>query len=92
MVDVMSTQDVIQLGFALDAHGFDGHELTELTELTLRRLVREARAAGYAGPAADVLVDATAPDVARLRAFAVVSSALVGPAVARPQPSVRTVA
>jgi len=62
--------DVIRLGFELDAHGFIGREAS------VRQLVRDARSRGVDGPAVGVLADSTAPDVARLRAFAAVSSAL----------------
>jgi hypothetical protein len=58
------------LGVALDADGFAPHELA------VRRLVRTAWARGVSRTATDVLADTTAPDVARLRAFAVVSAAL----------------
>jgi len=50
----------------------------EANELAIRRVVRAAWAAGLAGVALDVLADTTAPDVARLRAFAVVSARLAG--------------
>jgi hypothetical protein len=60
------------LGVAIDADGFAPHELA------VRRLVRAAWARGVSRTAADVLADTTAPDVARLRAFAVVSAALIG--------------
>lgn len=66
----MNTNELSQLGIELAAGGFDGRELT------IRRLARDARAAGVASAAAEVLVDTTAPDVARFRAFAVVSAAL----------------
>jgi hypothetical protein len=66
----MDTQELIELGAELVAGGFGGHELT------IRRMVRDARSAGIGGAAADVLADTTAPDVARFRAFAVVSAAL----------------
>ena len=62
--------DVIRLGFDLDAHGFTGREAA------VRQLVRDARSQGIDGPAVGVLADGGAPDVARLRAFATVSSAL----------------
>jgi hypothetical protein len=66
----MSTPDLVQLGHELDAHGFVGREVA------IRSLVRVARTRGIALTAADVLTDTSAPDVARLRAFAAVAIAL----------------
>ncbi len=66
----MSTAELIQLGYELDAGGFAGRELA------VRRLVRDAREAGLAPAVVDVLADATAPDVARLRAFAAAAAAV----------------
>ena len=62
--------DAGSLGVAIAADGFAPHEFA------VRRLVRTAWARGVRRTAADVLADTTAPDVARLRAFAVVSAAL----------------
>ncbi len=62
--------DLIQLGHELDTHGFRGQGFA------IRAIVRAARAHGVADVAAGVLADLTAPEVARLRAFAVVSAAL----------------
>lgn len=66
----MDTHELIQLGVELAEGGFDGRELT------IRRMARDARSAGVGSAAVDVLADTTAPDIARLRAFAVVSAAL----------------
>jgi len=68
---------LVRLGYELDANGFGG------CEADVRRLIRTARAQGIDGPAVGVLADITAPDVARLRAFAVVSAALVSPTTPR---------
>lgn len=62
---------LIRLGYELDAHGFTGHEAD------IRQLVRTARSQCVDGAAVGVLADIAAPDVARLRAFAAVSAALV---------------
>lgn len=70
IVNDMEMQELIQLGVEIAEGGFDGRELT------IRRMARDARAAGVGGAAADVLADTTAPDVARVRAFALVSAAL----------------
>lgn len=66
----MSTPDLLQLGQALDAHGFGGREIE------IRAMVSDARRSGLDGVAVDVLADQFAPDVARFRAFAVVAVAL----------------
>lgn len=66
----MSTHDLIQLAYVLDMHGVVG------SEAAVRHVVRAARAAGIDTPAIGVLADTTAPEVARLRAFALVSAAL----------------
>ena len=65
-----SIHSLITLGYDLDAHGFAGREAA------VRQLVRDARATGYDCTALDVLADTSAPDVARLRAFAAVSAVL----------------
>ena len=65
-----SIHSLISLGYDLDAHGFAGREAA------VRQLVRDARATGYNCIALGVLADTSAPDVARLRAFAAVSAAL----------------
>lgn len=69
----MSVADIVTLGYALDTHGF------VRCEADVRRIVTAARTRGIDGPAIGVLADTTAPDVARLRAFAVVSAALAHP-------------
>jgi hypothetical protein len=84
IVKSMSTHELIELGFGLDADGFVGRELA------VRRMVRHARDAGLAGAAIDVLADTTAPDVARFRAFASVAAALRRPTPF--EPATRTVA
>ena len=72
LMDVIERADsLVDLGQRLDAEGLAGNELA------VRRLARDARAAGLGGVAAEVLADPTAPDVARLRAFAVVSASIV---------------
>ena len=62
---------LIRLGDELDAHGF------ARCEALIRQLIRTASAEGVGGAAIGVLADTAAPDVARLRAFAAVSAALV---------------
>ena len=71
--DRMSTAafDLEQLGVDLDRSGFAGREPV------IRQVVHLARTYGVGGAAAGVLADTTAPDVARMRAFGVVASALL---------------
>src|SRR5687768_12105075 len=61
---------LITLGYELDAHGFAGREAA------VRQLVRDTRSLGLDCTAVGVLADTSAPDVARMRAFAAVSAAL----------------
>ena len=61
---------LISLGYELDAHGFAGREAA------VRQIVRDTRSLGLDCTAVGVLADTSAPDVARLRAFAAVSAAL----------------
>jgi hypothetical protein len=70
IVNHMNVNELLDLGFRLDVDGFAG------SELDVRRIVRDARAAGLGSAATDVLADTSAPDVARMRAYAKVSSAL----------------
>lgn len=69
--------NLISLGFDLDAHGFTGREAA------IRNLVRDARSRGIDGVAVGVLADTSAPDVARMRAFAAVSARLAASASPR---------
>ena len=68
----MSTtiSSLVTLGYQLDAHGFAGREAA------IRQLVHDVRSFGLDGVAVGVLADTSAPDVARLRAFAAVSAAM----------------
>ena len=61
---------LITLGYELDAHGFAGREAA------VRQVVRDTRSLGLDCTAVGVLADTSAPDVARMRAFAAVSAAL----------------
>ena len=63
--------DLEQLGVDLDRSGFAGREPA------IRQVVHLARTYGVGGAAAGVLADTTAPDIVRMRAFAVVASALL---------------
>jgi hypothetical protein len=71
--ELMSTAafDLEQLGVDLDLSGFAGREAA------IRQVVHLARIYGRGGAAAGVLADTTAPDVARMRAFAIVATALL---------------
>jgi hypothetical protein len=63
--------DLEQLGVDLDHRGFVGREST------IRQVAHLARTYGVGGAATGVLADTTAPDVARMRAFAIVAAALL---------------
>ena len=78
----MSTADLLLLGRELDAHGFDGREIA------VRAVIRDARSHGVAPVAISVLADLGAPEVARLRAFGIVSVELAKVA-RRDHPSIR---
>ena len=63
--------DLEQLGVDLDRRGFASRQSA------VRQLVHLARAYGVGGAAVDVLADPSAPEVARMRAFAIVAAALL---------------
>ena len=63
--------DLEQLGVDLDRSGFASREPA------VRQLVHLARAYGVGGAAVGVLADPSAPEVARMRAFAAVATALL---------------
>jgi hypothetical protein len=69
----MSTvaSDLEQLGVDLDRRGFAPHEPA------VRQVVRLARTYGLGGAAVGVLADTNAPEVARMRAFGIVATALL---------------
>ena len=62
--------DLEQLAFDLDRSGFAGREPL------VRQLVHLARSSRLGGAAVAVLADRSAPEVARLRAFGLVTTAL----------------
>ena len=62
--------DLTDLAWALESDGIRGHEVS------IRQVVRSARAAGVSSVAVDILADPSEPEVARLRAFGQVASAL----------------
>ena len=53
-------------------------------EVGLRQTARWARAAGVSTVLVDLLVDSTAPEIARMRAFGKVAAVLATPAPAQP--------
>ena len=66
----MSSTDLLQLAWDLESHGFAGRDAA------VRAVVRAARAACVSSVVVDVLADVDAPEVARLRAFGHIASAL----------------
>lgn len=74
----MHTPDLHLLAQELEAHGFVGHDTA------INAVSRSARAAGLSPVLVDVLSDADAPEVARLRAFGALTSRLSG---LRPEPA-----
>ena len=63
--------DLEQLAFDLDRSGFAGRESL------VRQLIHVARSSHLGGAAVAVLADQAAPEVARLRAFGLVATALL---------------
>ena len=63
--------DLEQLAFDLDRSGFPGREPV------IRQMVHLARMYNVGGAAVGVLADETEPEVARMRAFGIVATALL---------------
>ena len=73
----MSTPQLVELAWDLELRGFAGQEAA------LRPVIRAARVLGVSRTLVDVLADPAEPEVARLRAFGRVATALAA-ADARP--------
>ena len=68
----MTTPDLHLLAEDLASHGLVGHEAA------VAAVSRAARSAGLSPVLVDVLADADAPEVARLRAFGMLTARLAG--------------
>lgn len=68
----MSIPDVHLLAQEIESHGLVGHESA------IDAVCRAARAAGLSGVLADVLADRRQPEVARVRAFGMLTARLAG--------------
>ena len=66
----MSTPQLHELAWDLEFRGFAGQEVA------LRPVIRAARVLGVSRTVVDVLADPAEPEVARMRAFGQVASAL----------------
>jgi hypothetical protein len=66
----MTTPQLEQLAWDLECRGFAGQEVA------IHQVVRSARAAGISRTLVDVLADPAEPEIARLRAFGRVATAL----------------
>ena len=66
----MSSTDLEQLAWDFDAHGFAGRDAA------VRHVVRSARVAGLSPVVIAVFAGADEPEVARMRAFGKIASAL----------------
>lgn len=80
----MHTPDLHLLAQELEAHGFVGHDTA------INAVSRSARAAGLSPVLIDVLTNPTEPEIARLRAFGMLTSRLgTRPTRSVPQPGRR---
>jgi hypothetical protein len=66
----MSTPQLLEMAWDLESGGFAGQEVA------LRPVIRAARVLGVSRTLVDVLADPAEPEVARMRAFGQVASAL----------------
>jgi hypothetical protein len=69
----LSGDHLADLAWALASDGLDAHEVS------IRRVVSWARAAGVSPVVVGILADPSAPEVARLRAFGQIATALAAP-------------